>query len=54
MSLVDQAAQLNAKVSQYKLGDAVSSAPRQRSTTPPTRRVAARTGTDNNEEWETF
>ena len=55
MSLVDQAAQLNAKVSQYKLGDAVSSAPRHRSTThQPALRVTARTGTDNNEEWASF
>ncbi|HWU67094.1 MAG TPA: methyl-accepting chemotaxis protein, partial [Methylophilus sp.] len=54
MSLVDQAAQLNAKVSQYKLGNAVSSVPRQRSTAQPARRVTARTGTDNNEEWEAF
>ena len=54
MSLVDQAAQLNAKVSQYKLGNEVNSAPRQRSPAQPARRVTARTGTDNNEEWEAF
>jgi methyl-accepting chemotaxis protein len=54
MSLVDQAAQLNAKVSQYRLGNEVSSAPRQRSSIKPARRMTTRTGTDNNEEWASF
>ena len=59
MSLVDQAAQLNEKVSQYKLGNAGSPASPSKSSRPSARpasapaRMVTRTGTDD-AEWEAY